>query len=253
MALNIDKKVYRNMQEQVAWLTTTVGEIIDVTDAEKLQEYVDQFDIWSATMEDYATTMGGYATTMGGYANTMQGYANTMQGYASQVDTWTNNISAAALSAISGQAITPSSVTADSIIELMSGYSFSKITSANFTASNWYVGVVKTGNKITFVVCCKLEMLNSAGGIKLGNFIIPNTIGQKLIPVPLPNISYILGIEAIAGYSAANVSVPLTARMDKDSNSQLSFQIQGTNALTVNTEYMIRGEFTFLLSDNLAV
>ena len=125
--LNIDNKVYRTIQEQVAWLSTTVAEIIKITDVETLDEYIKQMGTWSGQMEDWSGTMEDYATTMGGYATTMGGYANEMAGWRNEVSTWTNNINAAAVSAINASDIAPLTV---------------RQTNANFTANNSVTGVL---------------------------------------------------------------------------------------------------------------
>ena len=262
MALNIDKKVYRNLQEQVSWLTTTVGEIIDITDPVAIKEAIDKIDTfedemagYALTMQGYATTMGGYATTMQGYSNTMAGYALTMQGYASQVDTWTNNISAAAVSAIAGATIAPANVnasgaiTGDSIIENMSGYAFVNSGATGLTIS--YAGVVKNGNKITYAIAGSYIKQAGVANVLLGSFNNPQSIYNKLYPNPTT-----AAIDnKIVGFIRGTVNIVncyATTQKTSSGLGQISTTVYGIGSLTDGVTYDFRYEVTFLLSDNLA-
>ena len=247
MALDIDKKVYRNLQEQVGWLTTTVAEIIDITDPATIKEAIDKID----TFED---EMAGYALTMQGYADTMGGYALTMQGYASQVDTWTNNISAAAVSAIAGATIAPANVnasgaiTGDSIIENMSGYAFVISGAAGLTIS--YAGVVKNGNKITYAIAGSYTKQAGATNVLLGSFNNPQSIYNKLFPSQITNAIDNKIIGFVRG--TANI-VNCYAATEKTSSGlgRISTTVYGIGSLTDGVTYDFRYEVTFLLSDNL--
>ena len=266
--LNIDKKVYRNIQEQVSWLTTTVGEIIDLTDLETLEGYVnqlaawsDQMTSWGETMADYANTMNGYANTMNGYANTMNGYANTMAGYASQVDTWTNNISTAALAAISGHTIAPLNVyatgdiTADSIIENMTGYTFSKTASdTTKEVAYTYAGVVKNGNKITFSIAGTVKRLDNITGntLGLGVFSVPQAVAEKLLTSNIGGVYNVLSFSLLQLNKSYFESTELNMLTFRESRAVYPV-VYGVNAdLETNTLYYFRYEVTFLLSENLA-
>ena len=156
--------------------------------------------------------------------------------------------------AITGLDIAPKDVTAsgnitgDSIIENMSGYAFAMPTTSNVTYDIQYAGVVKNGNKVTFVIAGSIIRTGDAGLISVGVFGIPSAVGSKLYPTK----SNWLSMKSIylANDYADGVSKPYLAV--KNSDTSISFNIYGTNALVENREYFFRVEETFLLSDSLA-
>lgn len=172
MALKLpnDKVVY-NLPEQVGVNTENIAYLAEVY--KNIDEIPAQWAAWKEdadeTMGDYATTMGDYALTMGGYQTTMQGYANTMGGYqttmegwALQVDTWTNNISVAAATAITGQDITPKTVSQ---------------TQANWSAS--FNLSVPTGLTVEQIYN-RFEVINNVFYI-IVNFKVSNTSGSDIV------------------------------------------------------------------------
>ena len=141
-------------------------------------------------------------------------------------------------------------ITAPSIIENMSGYSFAKQTNlADATLEYKYVGVCKNGNKITFVLFAKINfsVLPISGIFNLGSFYIPGSVGTKLFPFSGSDLSY----DECLFYSAYNIKATVNTIMKKTTD-QIVFPQFYSAGLSVNTDYYLRYEKTFLLSENLA-
>lgn len=141
--------------------------------------------------------------------------------------------------------------TANSIIENMQGYSISN----NTYLTNEYISVVKTGNKITFVVAGTLTptetMLNN-GGDWLTTFYIPTSILSKIKVIHTFGDG-LVRVGLVPSFSSQNVYKIAGYRIEKISNG-LRFRYLTTGAsLVANTPYVINIEVTFLLSDNMAV
>lgn len=163
--------------------------------------------------------------------------------------------------AITGLDIAPKNVTASgniaapSIIENMSGYSFTKFTPSALAYNYNYVGIVKNGNKITLVVYLTAtpnQNINIGVGLPLGTFNIPSSIGEKLFP------STIAGISNVLMYKYDNIikvsdgsSVGAKMQVIKTSNTQIQIQMQNLAQLDNSVAYNLRLEATFLLSENL--
>ena len=149
------------------------------------------------------------------------------------------------------------SVKADEIIENMVGYSFTKGSEKeNLTKEYIYSGVVKTGNKITFVVAFKLTRTGTITGADiLGSFTIPKSVGDKLYPTQIGNYE---GLDVRNVFCANQLwsGKDILTRTLKTSDTSIQVQLDednsiGLNSLTANTEYFARYEITFLLSENL--
>lgn len=146
--------------------------------------------------------------------------------------------------------------TADSIIENMAGYGFEYDgVDANVTINTTYASAVKTGNKITFVWAFEVTRTGSVGSSisRLGDFVIPASVGAKLYPYTLGWSSDILYSFNLDLFSDLTTSTTLKAHVIKDSNTNIG--LFGTNfnsALTENVTYTGRAEVTFLLNDSLA-
>lgn len=139
-------------------------------------------------------------------------------------------------------------ITAPSIIETMSGYSFTPNSSlaANGITLN-YVGVVKTGNKITFVVAGVFKHdtgITIQSNPNIGRFTVPAEVSAKLIPNSLGN----LDDKSILFLSSATNGISKYARIS-DSLQLQFYKLDETFAL--DTSYEFRYEATFLLSDSL--
>ena len=143
-------------------------------------------------------------------------------------------------------------ITANSIIENMSGYSGEGFEDTLTDLNVIYAGCVKTGNKITFSLF--FSFTYDSGKFKdIFRFNIPSSVGALIYP-------YTLGGEPLA----SELSVPvIKARNEipvncygeiyKPANDRLIFSLSTSNAtLEANATYLCRMECTFLLSENLA-
>lgn len=141
-------------------------------------------------------------------------------------------------------------LTADEIIENMSGFSFTKTTdTANTETTPIYAGVVKTGNKITFVYFSEVKVINAASGA-VGHFTIPSYIGDKLFPTSIGGDTNKLMYGQVWFASSYNAGSNGIFWVDKTSSTQVTIALR-TTGISAGT-YNVRLEMTFLLSENLA-
>lgn len=148
------------------------------------------------------------------------------------------------------------SITANSIVENMTGYSYHQVSKESYVTPA-YTSIVKTGNKITIVACGTLNMTGSETMNDYTNlwslyFTIPSAVGAKIVPL----VSTRLDQKPIKIYSNAFLDVyDIYATFSKSNNSQLDLAIFGTTAadtgITRGRNYAFRYEVTFLLSDSL--
>lgn len=145
-------------------------------------------------------------------------------------------------------------ITAPTITENMSGYAFTKRTvTADFDLDYAYAGVVKNGNKITFAICAKIVNHSiGAGAFNIGRFDIPSAVGSKLFPVSIGGINNALSTKNINLTSTAYSVNTKVATVFKISDTQIQVNLYGLDGLAPETEFLLRYEETFLLSDNLA-
>ena len=147
-------------------------------------------------------------------------------------------------------------ITAPSIIEDMSGYSFSPASATtNLSQETIYAGVSKTGNKITFVIFQKITRTGDVGTnyAGIGQFYIPQAILDRLYPSIIDGGSY-LDNRILDLFSSLSSIVNAYAYVSKQA-TYLSFNLFKSSQfseLTLNKDYFFRYEATFLLSDNLA-
>lgn len=144
-------------------------------------------------------------------------------------------------------------LTANSIIEKMNGYSFNALTKTNAQIVTTYAGIVKNGNKVTFVCTGTFQRSGDIEGwnCPLGRFGFPQEIGLKLYPVMLNGVkSLSFGRLALLKSYTQNIDVPCL--IIKNSNSEFTPIIYDLIRTDANTPYLFRFEITFLLSDNLA-
>lgn len=142
------------------------------------------------------------------------------------------------------------SVSADSIIENMSGYTFIKQNEDMQTFA--YAGVCKNGNKITFVIAADITPSStfiSNGGGYIGKFGIPSEIYQKLVPF-YGSTNYVSYKTLRMVISGSNAFKDVTTRGDNSENNRYSIVLL-TAGLTAGTKYYYRYEETFLLSENM--
>lgn len=144
-----------------------------------------------------------------------------------------------------------SSLKADEIIENMSGYSFALAEPANYILEKVYIGAVKNGNKLTFVIACNIT--KQSGGSHnptIGTFTIPSDIGAKLYETQVGAHNF-LDNKVIKAFSSQSSSVDVPCYLDKYSNTSITIVIASSDNLVENTKYYLRYEATFLLSDSL--
>ena len=139
--------------------------------------------------------------------------------------------------------------TADSIIENMSGYSFTLDAPNDLIKEINYAGVVKNGNKITYVLAGVLKKLSTftAGAEYIGTFTFPSSIGAKLYPNSLGQLAN----GKVAAFYDNVTSVDLYFIVGKLGNSQFRIRFYNLSNLVTDNEYGFRFEVTFLLSDSL--
>lgn len=143
-------------------------------------------------------------------------------------------------------------LTADSIIENMSGYSATIGRTANFDYEKVYFGAVKNGNKITFVLA--LNLTKRSGGTFnpiLGEITIPSAVGAQLYPTELDGY-YFLDNRVLNIFKNNAVSVEAPAYIQKLSNTVIQFRISDSANMVEDQKYYVRYEATFLLSDDIA-
>jgi len=151
----------------------------------------------------------------------------------------------------SGNVNIDGNLTANSIIENMSGYIFrpnSNLSANGFTLN--YAGVVKNGNKITFAIAgTAVRNANTSYNVDIGIFNgIPPSIMNKLYP----NSLGALDCKLVSFFSGTLNNVGIYFRTTKGGSS---IGIQACKVgvdLVEGTTYEFRWEVTFLLSDNLA-
>ena len=144
-------------------------------------------------------------------------------------------------------------LTANSIVENMSGYTYYKST-YDSAWNDVYCGVVKTGNKITFVIFGYIEKsADTPAAATLAAITMPSEIGEKLYPYTIDTVSDLLVQNSILFTDTTDLDSNFEGAylVRKHSNSQLNFSIRGLSQLTNGKTYAFRLECTFLLSDNL--
>ena len=143
-------------------------------------------------------------------------------------------------------------ITGDEIVEKMEGYSFTPFTPPagdTRVITPLYVGAVKTGNKLTLVLYVKFnKMTDNVTSSNMGYFVVPQAISNKLVNNELGNIA---NFEVLA-YSNSYTSKTLNAYINKMGDGSLNFGAYGLSSINASTDYYLRYEVTFLLSDNLA-
>lgn len=142
------------------------------------------------------------------------------------------------------------------ILEKMSGYSFIKNDEIpeEFVFDWLYVGVVKTGNKITFIQFCSIKRTAEHTGndfVSLGRLTIPQAVGSKLYPHTISGLQAVANLNVQLFGSAQSTQNVRAVLIQKNSDTQLQTYLYGVNNLTLNQEYVFRVEATFLLSENL--
>lgn len=140
--------------------------------------------------------------------------------------------------------------TANSIIENMQGYSILN----NTLLSNQYISVVKTGNKITFVIAGTITLSQAVinnGGEWLTVFNVPNDILSKIKVIETFG-GDIVRVGTVPSFSSQDAYKTAKYRCEKLKTGLKFTYLTGGASLVANTPYVINIEVTFLLNDNMA-
>lgn len=142
------------------------------------------------------------------------------------------------------------SVSGAEIIEKMSGYGYrhESAIDAKGTYTHVYTGVVKNGNKLTFVNAFKLNLTATATGtVYCDTFLVPQDIGNKIFPA----FNTVVNSRKISAFAGTTDVVEINSYCVKNSPVSLTFAID-LSGLAAEKDYYIRQELTILLSDDLA-
>ena len=243
-----NKKCY-SLPEQVA------QNLLNIT---YLAEQYKNIDELPAIWADYKTAFDADLHTFEDWTTTFEGWENTLATYLA-------NMSSAAVGAIAGQNIAPANITAinisgtaitgDSIIENMSGYTMEVIDDTpNIAVTGIYASIVKNGNKLTLVFFLKLNRSGTMSPDYLQTKLLvgmPESVGAKLYDYSIGGLPNVLSTFKGTAYKAYDSSIDLDCVLYKYSNTSIYLNIYGLNDLDLNTDYLIRIEQTFLLSDSL--
>ena len=155
----------------------------------------------------------------------------------------------------SGNVNIAGNLTADSIIENMTGYTFNKeAETTNITREFLYASAVKNGNKLTFVVAMNITRTGSAGSsyIEAGSFTIPWQVCQYIVP---SSITGCVDVKTTKLQDSIYSGKDILSYVLKQGTTKLVFEMYNGSLdtlLDLNTPYYFRYELTVLLSDNMA-
>lgn len=150
----------------------------------------------------------------------------------------------------SGNVNIAGNLTADSIIENMSGYSYNSMADADINLEIIYVGAVKNGNKLTLVLSANLTKIVETSSKYLIEFYIPSVVGQKLFTTQVGSLN-LLDVKEGFAYESSSQPTRFSLQLRKISNSTLRLGSNDIANLVVGTKYFMRYEATFLLSPSL--
>lgn len=146
-------------------------------------------------------------------------------------------------------------VTGNEIIENPLSYTMRVVNDVpNLDIEAIYASVCKNGNKLTFVWFLKLNRTGDVTGSYFNQKVyvqVPQVIADKLYPYAVGGLNLVLDTKKVSCYDTYNTSTELDLVIFKYGQT-LPFNIYGLNNLTLNKDYLVRIEETFLLSDNLA-
>ena len=157
----------------------------------------------------------------------------------------------------SGNVNIAGNLTADSIIENMTGYTFDNYEGSVSGLEIAYAGVVKNGNKLTFVVAGNvIKDASTPYNAQLGRFNIPLSVAENLFPLFTGTNS--IDARTVAFFNTTDMTLAPYLKntqliRDGTYHNLLTVQMNGfTASLTEGVKYIFRYETTFLLSPNLA-
>ena len=150
----------------------------------------------------------------------------------------------------SGNVNIDGNLTANSIIENMSGYSFVAQTPENLTIEIEYAGAVKTGNKLTLALAGNLTKTGTISTAFIGRFNLPNAVLAKLIPTTIGSID-VLELRSLELFDQNYQTISQNFMVQKYTG-YVMMRLQSLANFVDNTKYHFRYEVTFLLSDSMA-
>ena len=308
MSLDIDNKIYRNMQEQVAHNASNIQKIKEYLDGIQFEDKLVVIDATSGNISDeelailmqslafisynngvyikYSESLTEIVFKLCGISALEVGSAyfniggekvvvtKSTKAYEvqsdpiiatyskSQIDSIVANIMALKADKselnekanLSGAAFT-GAITSPSIIENMSGYSCVVAGGGeNYEHTPIYVGIVKTGNKLTVALFFAFTKKGTYdGGHNLVRINIPKEVRDKLIPFSVGGNDYLdvkKGV-AVSTISIADIKDVTLYATKNELLCGIFLAIRDWGSLTNDTQYLIRYELTFLLSNSL--
>ena len=154
----------------------------------------------------------------------------------------------------SGNVNIAGNLTADSIIENMSGYTFTKNTSIYYNIEDVYAGIVKNGNKLTLVYAFNITRLDSyVNTQQIAYFQVPQAVKDALYTTQIGGYNALSYGKVIGVYTSSSNFVELNVLVEKSNVTGIVLELQGStfNNLPLNVPTYVRIEQTFLLSENL--
>lgn len=220
-------------------------------------------DLDAGNMFNGNVTIAGNLTAVSVQTSVIQQNDNSGIGFSASEVSFNNDVSAQGNIETSGTLKTDTLDTSSAseisaqkpVVEVMNGYSVSITQKTGITNTPIYVSAVKNGNKLTLVYFASIIRTSAISGFTLlCNFYIPSSVGTKLSPTTIASNPFIDYRKIGVVNKSTGAFVDLGLGFYKSSNTQINIlAISGTlDALALNTEYLIRYETTFLLSENLA-
>lgn len=157
---------------------------------------------------------------------------------------------------VSCEDIDAGNITGDSIIENMEGYSAAYNSLNTWSITNVYTSAVKNGNKLTLVAACTLRSLSATpdGEFTLVDFTIPESVANKLYNTNIGGVNLLLNGRTIITFSDSYGNIgSIQYYAAKPTSTKVRFALKNAFNLTFdeNTNFYIRLEATFLLSDDI--
>ena len=146
------------------------------------------------------------------------------------------------------------SVKANEIIENMSGYTYGSYSDdEQCKVTPIYAGIVKNGNKLSFVVFGRIKRLDTISARKsFGAFGVPSAILDKLVPTTLFGEQLLMAENAPVTKETDGSSQGILLVVKKTSDGfDILIGQSSANNLTANVDYLFRFEKTFMLSENM--
>lgn len=140
------------------------------------------------------------------------------------------------------------------VIEKMTGYSFVPDAGAVSPVVVFkYIGVVKTGNKLTFAMLVELtpnENWAANSGHRLGKYIVPSDIFSALKTTNIGGLDAV-SVKKCHAYSSINTDVSMDLYFQRLNSGEISPVLYPDSQMDQGTKYTLRTELTFLLSESL--